>query len=55
MSTGGYEGSDGDLYRSGSGSVYNNSAWRSSASDIDGSGSFGYGLGLKLKNKGKRK
>ena len=45
VSTGGYEGSYGDLYRSGSGSVYNDSAWRSAASEIDGSGSFGYGLG----------
>ena len=44
-SAGGYEGSYGDLYRSGSGSVYNDSAWRSAASEIDGSGSFGYGLG----------
>nr|KYP49863.1 DAZ-associated protein 1 [Cajanus cajan] len=45
VSTGGYEGSYGDLYRSGSGSVYNDSAWRSAVSEIDGSGSFGYGLG----------
>jgi RNA-binding protein Musashi len=44
-SAGGYDGSYGDLYRSGSGSVYNDSAWRSAASEIDGSGSFGYGLG----------
>ena len=40
---GGYEGSYGDLYRSGS--VYGDSTWRSAASEIDGSGSFGYGLG----------
>ncbi|KAJ1441290.1 RNA-binding domain superfamily [Sesbania bispinosa] len=44
-SSGGYDGSYGDLYRSGSGSVYNDSTWRSAASEIDGSGSFGYGLG----------
>lgn len=44
-SAGGYEGPYGDLYRSGSGSVYNDSAWRSSSSEIEGSGSFGYGLG----------
>ncbi|KAI4306178.1 hypothetical protein L6164_029479 [Bauhinia variegata] len=42
-STGGFEGSYGDLYRSGS--VYGDSTWRSGASDLDGSGSFGYGLG----------
>ncbi|KAF7815943.1 heterogeneous nuclear ribonucleoprotein 1-like [Senna tora] len=42
-STGGYEGSYGDLYHNGS--VYNDSTWRSAASDLDGSGSFGYGLG----------
>nr|KYP59517.1 RNA-binding protein Musashi isogeny Rbp6 [Cajanus cajan] len=41
--TGGYEGSYGDLYRSGS--VYSDAAWRSAASEIDASGSFGYGLG----------
>ncbi|KAJ1392522.1 RNA-binding domain superfamily [Sesbania bispinosa] len=41
--TDGYEGPYGDLYRSGS--VYSDSAWRSAASEIDGSGSFGYGLG----------
>ncbi|TKY57368.1 Heterogeneous nuclear ribonucleoprotein 1 [Spatholobus suberectus] len=40
---GGYEGSYGDLYRSGS--VYSDSTWRSAASEIDASGSFGYGLG----------
>ncbi|XP_061338955.1 heterogeneous nuclear ribonucleoprotein 1-like [Gastrolobium bilobum] len=44
-STGGYEGSYGDLYRGGSGSVYNDSTWRSASSEIDVSGSFGYGLG----------
>ncbi|KAK7299970.1 hypothetical protein RJT34_10801 [Clitoria ternatea] len=41
--TGGYEGSYGDLYRSGS--VYSDSTWRSTASDIDASASFAYGLG----------
>ncbi|KAE9591227.1 putative RNA recognition motif domain-containing protein [Lupinus albus] len=44
-STGRYEESCGDLYRSGSGSVYNDSTWRSATSEIDGSGSYGYGLG----------
>ncbi|XP_027330603.1 heterogeneous nuclear ribonucleoprotein 1-like isoform X2 [Abrus precatorius] len=39
----GYEGSYGDLYRSGS--VYSDSTWRSAASEIDASASFGYGLG----------
>ncbi|BAT80637.1 hypothetical protein VIGAN_03023100 [Vigna angularis var. angularis] len=39
--TGGYEGSYGDLYRSGS--VYSDSTWQSAASEIDASGSFGYG------------
>ncbi|KAK9268387.1 hypothetical protein L1049_000136 [Liquidambar formosana] len=42
-STGGYEGSYADLYRGGS--VYGDSTWRSSTSELDGSGSFGYGLG----------
>ncbi|KAJ6298428.1 hypothetical protein OIU76_019556 [Salix suchowensis] len=42
-STGGYEGSYGDLYRSGS--VYGDSTWRSATPELDGSGSFGYGLG----------
>ncbi|KAL2316685.1 hypothetical protein Fmac_030561 [Flemingia macrophylla] len=41
--TGSYEGSYGDLYRSGS--VYSDAAWRSAASEIDTSGLFGYGLG----------
>ncbi|KAF7831308.1 heterogeneous nuclear ribonucleoprotein 1-like [Senna tora] len=41
-SIGGYEGTYGDLYRSGS--VYNDSTWRTAASDLDGSGSFSYGL-----------
>ncbi|XP_061375639.1 heterogeneous nuclear ribonucleoprotein 1 isoform X2 [Gastrolobium bilobum] len=41
--TGGYEGSYGNLYRSGS--VYSDSTWPSAASEMDGSGSFGYGLG----------
>ncbi|QHO48067.1 heterogeneous nuclear ribonucleoprotein 1 isoform X1 [Arachis hypogaea] len=44
-STGSFEGSYGDLYRTGSGSVYNDSAWRTASSEMDGSGSFGYGLG----------
>ncbi|XP_019433752.1 PREDICTED: heterogeneous nuclear ribonucleoprotein 1-like isoform X2 [Lupinus angustifolius] len=44
-STVGYEGSYEDLYRSGSGSAYNDSTWRSATSEIDGSASFGYGLG----------
>ncbi|ESW14367.1 hypothetical protein PHAVU_008G274900 [Phaseolus vulgaris] len=39
--TGGYEGSYGDLYRSGS--VYSDSTWQSAASEMDASGSFGYG------------
>ncbi|XP_019424766.1 PREDICTED: heterogeneous nuclear ribonucleoprotein 1-like [Lupinus angustifolius] len=45
-STGGYEESYGDLYRSGSGSgsVYNDSTWRSATPEINDSGSFGYGL-----------
>ncbi|KAJ7960870.1 heterogeneous nuclear ribonucleoprotein 1-like [Quillaja saponaria] len=42
-STGGYEGSYGDIYRTGS--VYSDSAWRSASSELDGSGSFGYGFG----------
>ncbi|XP_054819557.1 heterogeneous nuclear ribonucleoprotein 1-like [Prosopis cineraria] len=42
-SAGGYEGSYGDLYHNSS--VYSDSAWRSAASDPDGSGSFSYGLG----------
>lgn len=41
-SSGGYEGSYGDLYRGDS--VYGDSTWRSASSEIDGSGSFGYGL-----------
>ncbi|KAF2285685.1 hypothetical protein GH714_007108 [Hevea brasiliensis] len=44
-STGVYEGSYGDLYRSGS--VYGDSSWRSGSGtpELDGTGSFGYGLG----------
>ena len=42
-STAGYEGSCGDLYQTGS--VYNDSTWRSATSNLDGSGSFGYGVG----------
>ncbi|KAG6685881.1 hypothetical protein I3843_12G134500 [Carya illinoinensis] len=42
-STAGYEGSYGDLYRSGS--VYGDSTWRSATPELDISGSFGYGLG----------
>lgn len=40
--TDGYEGSYGDLYRSGS--VYD-ATWQSASSEVDGSGSFGYALG----------
>lgn len=43
-SIGGCDGSHGDLYHSGSSSVYNDSTWRSVAFAIDGPGSFGYGL-----------
>ncbi|KAJ7011402.1 hypothetical protein NC653_001740 [Populus alba x Populus x berolinensis] len=39
----GYEGSYGDLYRSGS--VYGDSTWQSATPELDGCGSFGYGLG----------
>lgn len=42
-SAGGYEGSYGDLYRSGS--VYGDSTWRSATPELDGSSSFSYGLG----------
>ncbi|GLT57556.1 hypothetical protein SLA2020_305220 [Shorea laevis] len=42
-SAGNFEGSYGDLYRSSS--VYGDSTWRSTTSELDGSGSFGYGLG----------
>ncbi|KAL9366848.1 hypothetical protein Peur_038047 [Populus x canadensis] len=42
-SAGGYEGSYGDLYRSGS--VYGDSTWQSATLELDGYGSFGYGLG----------
>ncbi|KAJ6979567.1 uncharacterized protein [Populus alba] len=42
-SIGGYEGSYGELYRSGS--VYGDSTWRTAIPELDGSGSFGYGLG----------
>ncbi|XP_023879449.1 heterogeneous nuclear ribonucleoprotein 1 [Quercus suber] len=42
-SSGSYEGSYGDLYRSGS--VYGDSTWRSTTPELDGSGSFGYALG----------
>ncbi|MED6123310.1 hypothetical protein PIB30_047900 [Stylosanthes scabra] len=38
-----YDGPYGDSYRSGS--VYNDSTWRSASSEVDGSGAFGYGLG----------
>ncbi|XP_050218518.1 heterogeneous nuclear ribonucleoprotein 1-like [Mercurialis annua] len=42
-SSGAYEGSYGDLYRSGS--VYGDSTWRSGTPELEGTGSFGYGLG----------
>ncbi|KAJ4725217.1 heterogeneous nuclear ribonucleoprotein 1-like [Melia azedarach] len=42
-STVGFEGSYGDLYRTGS--VYGDSAWRSTTPELDGSVSFSYGLG----------
>ncbi|CAI9088282.1 OLC1v1022578C2 [Oldenlandia corymbosa var. corymbosa] len=42
-SSDGYEGSYGDLYRSGS--VYGDPTWQSAASEVEGTGSFGYGLG----------
>ncbi|KAJ7963694.1 heterogeneous nuclear ribonucleoprotein 1 [Quillaja saponaria] len=42
-STGGYEGSYGDIYRTGS--VYSDPTWRSASPELDGSGSFGYELG----------
>lgn len=41
-SSAGYEGSYGDLYRTGS--VYGESTWQSNGSDIEGSGPFTYGL-----------
>lgn len=41
--TGGYDGSYGDFYRSGS--VYGDSTWRSATTELEGSGAFGYGLG----------
>ncbi|CAA2995709.1 heterogeneous nuclear ribonucleo 1-like [Olea europaea subsp. europaea] len=42
-SSGGYDGSYGDFYRSGS--VYGDPIWQTASSDLDNSGSFGYGLG----------
>jgi len=42
-STGGYEGSYGDFYRSGS--VYGDPTWQTTSSELNNSGSFGYGLG----------
>ncbi|CAI9773399.1 unnamed protein product [Fraxinus pennsylvanica] len=42
-SSGGYEGSHGDFYRSCS--VYGDPTWQTASSDLDNSGSFGYGLG----------
>ncbi|KAJ0046350.1 hypothetical protein Pint_03976 [Pistacia integerrima] len=42
-STGGYEGSYGDLYRSGS--AYGDPTWRSATPELDGSSAFSYGLG----------
>ncbi|KAL2473095.1 RNA-binding (RRM/RBD/RNP motif) family protein [Forsythia ovata] len=42
-SSGGYDGSYGDFYRSGS--VYGDPTWQTTSSDLDNSGSFGYGLG----------
>ncbi|KAL2523756.1 RNA-binding (RRM/RBD/RNP motif) family protein [Abeliophyllum distichum] len=42
-SSGGYDGSYGDFYRSGL--VYDNPTWQTTSSDLDNSGSFGYGLG----------
>ncbi|XP_039026703.1 heterogeneous nuclear ribonucleoprotein 1-like isoform X2 [Hibiscus syriacus] len=41
--TGNFKGSYGDLYHSGS--VYGDSAWQSTAPDLDGPSSFSYGLG----------
>ncbi|KAL0353535.1 UNVERIFIED_CONTAM: Heterogeneous nuclear ribonucleoprotein 1 [Sesamum angustifolium] len=42
-SSGDYEGSYGDFYRSGS--VYGDPTWQSASSELENSGSFGYGLG----------
>ncbi|CAK9163866.1 unnamed protein product [Ilex paraguariensis] len=42
-SSGGYEGSYGDLYRSGS--VYGDPTWQPASSELDDSGPFGYGIG----------
>ncbi|KAM7504255.1 hypothetical protein LguiB_003159 [Lonicera macranthoides] len=42
-SSGGFEGSYGDLYPGGS--VYGDPTWQSPSSELDGSDSFGYGLG----------
>ncbi|KAL2466929.1 RNA-binding (RRM/RBD/RNP motif) family protein [Abeliophyllum distichum] len=42
-STGGYEGSYGDFYQSGS--VYGDPTWQTTSSELNNSGSFGYGLG----------
>ncbi|KAI3466440.1 hypothetical protein Pfo_023103 [Paulownia fortunei] len=42
-SNGGYEGSYGDFYRSGS--VYGDPTWQTTSSELDNSGSFGYALG----------
>ncbi|KAK1292565.1 Heterogeneous nuclear ribonucleoprotein 1 [Acorus calamus] len=42
-SSGGYEGSHGDLYNGSS--AFGDPTWRSGTPDLDGSGSFGYGLG----------
>ncbi|KAL0320858.1 UNVERIFIED_CONTAM: Heterogeneous nuclear ribonucleoprotein 1 [Sesamum radiatum] len=42
-SSGGYEGSYGDFYRSGS--VYGDPTWQTASSELDNSGSFGYALG----------
>ncbi|KAL8505451.1 hypothetical protein ACS0TY_016625 [Phlomoides rotata] len=43
VSAGGYEGSYGDFYRSGS--VYGDPTWQTTSSELDHSGTFGYGLG----------
>ncbi|KAK6132996.1 hypothetical protein DH2020_033287 [Rehmannia glutinosa] len=41
--SGGYEGSYGEFYRSGS--VYGDPTWQTTSSELDNSGSFGYALG----------
>lgn len=41
-SSGGYDGSYGDLYHGGS--MYGDRTWQSASPEVDGSGSFGYGL-----------